>query len=455
MAGRGTDIELGGNKEFIADMQLRERGLSPTETPEEYEALWESALEDVKAQVKKEHDEVVVAGGLYVLGTERHESRRIDNQLRGRSGRQGDPGESRFYLSLGDDLMKRFNAAAVEAIMTRLNMPDDEPIESKMVSRAIKSAQTQVEQQNFEIRKNVLKYDEVLNRQRTVIYDERRRVLEGADLQEQVDHMITDVVTGYVEGATSEGYPEEWDLDQLWTALRSLYPISVTVDEVIEEAGGDRNGLSSEQLTELLVDDAHAAYEAREEELGSEVVRELERRVVLQVLDRKWREHLYEMDYLQEGIGLRAMAQRDPLVEYQREGFDMFNAMLEAIKEESVGFLFNVEVEIQQPAEQDGTAVLEAAANGQAVVDGQAPAAPVIEEPPARPATAMTAKGLQTTTRSDNLQYSAPTLDATEPERRATGDASVSSDEPGRNAPCPCGSGKKFKRCHGAPAAAR
>jgi len=442
MAGRGTDIELGGNKEFIADMLLRERGLSPTETPEEYEAAWESALEDVRAQVQKEHDEVVEAGGLYVLGTERHESRRIDNQLRGRSGRQGDPGESRFYLSLGDDLMKRFNAAAVETIMTRLNMPDDEPIESKMVSRAIKSAQTQVEQQNFEIRKNVLKYDEVLNRQRTVIYDERRRVLEGADLQDQVHNMLTDVISGYVEGATSEGYPEEWDLDQLWTALRSLYPISVTIDEVIEEAGGDRNGLSTEQLTELLVDDAHAAYEAREEELGSEVMRELERRVVLQVLDRKWREHLYEMDYLQEGIGLRAMAQRDPLVEYQREGFDMFNAMLDAIKEESVGFLFNVEVEVQQPAPEEP-----------AVDAEEVPAlvAPVVE----RSAPALTAKGLQTGGRSDNLQYSAPTLDTTEPEKAATGGAAVSSGEPGRNAPCPCGSGKKYKRCHGAPAAAR
>ena len=442
MAGRGTDIELGGNKEFIADMLLRERGLSPTETPEEYEAAWESALEDVRAQVQKEHDEVVEAGGLYVLGTERHESRRIDNQLRGRSGRPGDPGESRFYLSLGDDLMKRFNAAAVETIMTRLNMPDDEPIESKMVSRAIKSAQTQVEQQNFEIRKNVLKYDEVLNRQRTVIYDERRRVLEGADLQDQVHNMLTDVISGYVEGATSEGYPEEWDLDQLWTALRSLYPISVTIDEVIEEAGGDRNGLSTEQLTELLVDDAHAAYEAREEELGSEVMRELERRVVLQVLDRKWREHLYEMDYLQEGIGLRAMAQRDPLVEYQREGFDMFNAMLDAIKEESVGFLFNVEVEVQQPAPEEP-----------AVDAEEVPAlvAPVVE----RSAPALTAKGLQTGGRSDNLQYSAPTLDTTEPEKAATGGAAVSSGEPGRNAPCPCGSGKKYKRCHGAPAAAR
>ncbi len=445
MAGRGTDIELGGNKEFIADMQLRERGLSPSETPDDYEAAWDATLEDVRGQVQKEHDEVVEAGGLYVLGTERHESRRIDNQLRGRSGRQGDPGESRFYLSLGDDLMKRFNAAAVETIMTRLNMPDDEPIESKMVSRAIKSAQTQVEQQNFEIRKNVLKYDEVLNRQRTVIYDERRRVLEGADLQDQVDHMITDVVGGYVEGATSEGYPEDWDLDQLWTALRSLYPISVTVDEVIEEAGGDRNGLSTEQLTELLVDDAHAAYETREEELGSEVMRELERRVVLQVLDRKWREHLYEMDYLQEGIGLRAMAQRDPLVEYQREGFDMFNAMLDAIKEESVGFLFNVEVEVQQPTVEEPAVDAEEA-------PALAAAAPVVE----RSAPALTAKGLQMGSRSDNLQYSAPTLDATEPEKAATGGAAVSGGgEPGRNAPCPCGSGKKYKRCHGAPAAAR
>jgi preprotein translocase subunit SecA len=442
MAGRGTDIVLGGNTEFIADMQLRERGLSPTETPEDYEAAWEPTLDDVKAQVQKEHDEVVEAGGLYVLGTERHESRRIDNQLRGRSGRQGDPGESRFYLSLGDDLMKRFNAAAVEAIMTRLNMPDDEPIESKMVSRAIKSAQTQVEQQNFEIRKNVLKYDEVLNRQRTVIYEERRRVLEGADLQEQVQHMITDVVTGYVEGATAEGYPEDWDLDQLWTALKSLYPISLTVDDVVDEAGGDKAGLSGELLTELLTADAQAAYEAREEELGSEVMRELERRVVLQVLDRKWREHLYEMDYLQEGIGLRAMAQRDPLVEYQREGFDMFSGMLEAIKEESVGFLFNVEVQVQ-PTEPEPAAV-------EAASDGAAPLAV-----PERHAPALSAKGLEASHRNERLQYSAPTLDSAEPDAPATAGAAVGSGEPGRNAPCPCGSGKKYKRCHGAPAGAR
>ena len=356
MAGRGTDIMLGGNPEFMAARALRERGLSPIDTPEDYEAAWSDELTKAEAAVVAEHDEVVSLGGLYVLGTERHESRRIDNQLRGRSGRQGDPGESRFYLSLGDDLMRLFNAAAVEAIMDRLNIPDDVPIESKMVTGAIRNAQTQVEQQNFEIRKNVLKYDEVLNRQRTVIYDERRKVLEGADLHGQARGMIEDVVAGYVAGATEEQYPEDWDLEKLWTALGTLYPVGLTIEQIEEESGG-LGGLSPEFLQNRLTEDALAAYDRREEELGGEVMRELERRVILSVLDRKWREHLYEMDYLQEGIGLRAMGQRDPLVEYQREGFDLFTAMMDAIKEESVGFLFNVEVRLEdaaaQPAESD------------------------------------------------------------------------------------------------------
>ncbi len=225
MAGRGTDIQLGGNPEVIADDALRAQGLNPTDTPDEYEAAWDDALADAKAQVAKEHEEVVEAGGLYVLGTERHESRRIDNQLRGRSGRQGDPGESRFYLSLGDDLMRRFNGPMLESMMTTLRVPEDQPIESKMVSRAIRSAQTQVEQQNFETRKDVLKYDEVLNRQRTVIYDERRKVLDGEDLHEQVESMLDDVVGAYVDGATEAGYAEDWDLDQLWTGLKALYPV--------------------------------------------------------------------------------------------------------------------------------------------------------------------------------------------------------------------------------------
>jgi len=350
MAGRGTDIVLGGNVDFLLDQRLRERGLDPIETPEEYEAAWQEELPKVTAEAATEAEQVREVGGLYVLGTERHESRRIDNQLRGRSGRQGDPGESRFYLSLGDELMRRFNGATLESLLTRLNLPDDVPIEAKMVTRAIKSAQTQVEQQNFEIRKNVLKYDEVMNQQRVVIYDERRRILKGEDLRQQANDMLVDVVTAYVDGATAEGYSEDWDLEQLWGALRALYPVGVDHHELVDsEAVGEAGELTREELLEILVTDAEKAYAKREADIeeiaGPEAMRQLERNVLLSVLDRKWREHLYEMDYLKEGIGLRAMAQRDPLVEYQREGYDMFVGMLDALKEESVGFLFNVQVE--------------------------------------------------------------------------------------------------------------
>jgi preprotein translocase subunit SecA len=439
MAGRGTDIMLGGNPEFLASTELRQRGLSPIETPDDYEAAWSDALEKARSSVATEHEEVVEAGGLYVLGTERHESRRIDNQLRGRSGRQGDPGESRFYLSLGDDLMRLFNAAAVESIMNRLNIPEDVPIESKIVTRAIRSAQTQVESQNFEIRKNVLKYDEVLNKQRTVIYDERRKILEGTDLHEQVRHFIDDTIYAYVNAATSEGFPEEWDLDQLWTALRQLYPVSVSVPD-----DDRREELTSDELVDELTDDAHAAYDRREESLGAEPdgeprMRELERRVVLSVLDRRWREHLYEMDYLQEGIGLRAMGQRDPLVEYQREGFDMFTGMMDGIKEESVGFLFNLEVQIESDEE-----------------TGETDAEPV-EAAPTAPAPAFGNVGAPQ--RPAALQYSAPSVDGEGGTVKSSGGRDLGGGlvdatgaEPSRNAPCPCGSGRKYKRCHGDPA---
>ncbi|SEF95974.1 protein translocase subunit secA [Thermomonospora echinospora] len=450
MAGRGTDIMLGGNPDFRADLELHQRGLSPLETPEEYEAAWPEALEKAKDAVKGEHEEVVEAGGLYVLGTERHESRRIDNQLRGRSGRQGDPGESKFYLSLEDDLMRLFNSARVEAIMTRLNIPDDVPIESKIVSNAIRSAQTQVEQQNFEIRKNVLKYDEVLNRQRQVIYAERRKVLEGADLEEQVRRMIDEVVDGYVAGATGEGFAEEWDLDKLWKAFRQLYPITVSVEDLTEEVGGDISGLDAETLAERIRKDAQEAYDKREAELGSEVARELERRVILSVLDRKWREHLYEMDYLQEGIGLRAMAQRDPLVEYQREGFDMFNAMMDGIKEESVGYLFNLEVEVEEqpPAPTVGAKPVAVASTAKDTVpsDTEEAAEEAAEEAPA-----IHAKGLEEPKRPKKLDYSAPTVDGEGGVERHTEEVEDEYAGVGRNDPCPCGSGKKFKRCHGGP----
>ena len=549
MAGRGTDIMLGGSPDFIADQELHQRGLSPVDTPEDYEAAWPEAVAKAKAAVAAEHEEVVAAGGLYVLGTERHESRRIDNQLRGRSGRQGDPGKSRFYLSLEDDLMRMFRSDRVAALMDRMNIPDDVPVENKVVSRAIRSAQTQVEQQNFEIRKDVLKYDDVLNRQRQVVYGERHEVLEGADLHTQVRGMLDEVIDAYVKAATADGYPEEWDLDKLWKAFRQLYPIATTSDEVIEEVGGEKANLTADHLKEAIQEDAQAAYDRREAELTAEIMRDVERRVVLSVLDRRWREHLYEMDYLREGIGLRAMAQRDPLVEYQREGYDMFNEMMEGIKEESATALFNLQIEVQQNpiVEEAGEGVIPgmlfgasaAAAQGQQQQPQPQSAAgattaarprrsrpappPVAAEPAApvpaafggssatkqggatKPGPARTAeqpdagagagrnakrgkhaadgrghasdgrghataagRGEAATQSSDEeeqpssgptlppgfeprrprqLQYSAPSdSGGVEVKRDSAADPYASV---GRNDPCPCGSGRKYKRCHG------
>ena len=426
MAGRGTDIMLGGNPEFRAAAELERRELDPVENAAEYEAAWPSALHQAQEDVRAEHDEVSQLGGLYVLSTERHESRRIDNQLRGRSGRQGDPGETRFYLSLEDDLMRLFKGDMVNSFLQRFNVPDDVPIEAKMVTNAIRSAQTQVEAQNFEIRKNVLKYDEVMNRQRQVIYSERGRVLDGEDIQDQILTFMDDTIAAYVQATTAEGFSEEWDLDALWTALGTLYPISISQEDVIKAAGGDIADVDADFLLESILADIKSAYAARENELTAPVMREFERRVILSVLDRKWREHLYEMDYLQEGIGLRAMAQRDPLVEYQREGYALFVAMMDGIKEESVGFLFNVEVSVDQVVDTDG--------------DGE------VDE------VELFAKGLEAQ-RQNQLQYSAPSetgeVQATAATIRSGSGGSY--DGVGRNEPCPCGSGKKFKQCHGNP----
>jgi len=400
MAGRGTDIMLGGNPEFMADFELQRKGLNPSETPQEYEKAWPDEISRQKAAVEKEHETVVSLGGLYVLGTERHESRRIDNQLRGRSGRQGDPGESRFYLSLQDELMKRFNSGLVERFLGAAGMPEDTPLESKIVSNAIKSAQTQVESLNFEMRKNVLKYDDVMNKQRSVVYSERREVLEGADIKDLTNNFLEETITAYVNSATSDGVAENWDLNTLWLALKALFPISFSAQDLINEVG-EVGALDSEFVLDRVLVDARSAYEKRESELSAPIMRELERKILLSVLDKKWREHLYEMDYLQEGIGLRAMAQRDPLVEYQREGYDLFSAMMDAVKEQLVGHLFSAEVQVE--GDQVG------------------------------------AKGLTPTPAPvSQLQYSAAEIETT------------SSGGTSRNAPCPCGSGKKYKRCHGA-----
>ncbi|MFM7495428.1 MAG: preprotein translocase subunit SecA [Candidatus Nanopelagicus sp.] len=399
MAGRGTDIMLGGNPEFMADFELQRKGLNPSETPQEYEKAWPDEISRQKAAVEKEHETVISLGGLYVLGTERHESRRIDNQLRGRSGRQGDPGESRFYLSLQDELMKRFNSGLVERFLGAAGMPDDTPLESKIVSNAIKSAQTQVESLNFEMRKNVLKYDDVMNKQRSVVYSERREVLEGADIKDLTNKFLEETITAYINSATSDGMAENWDLNTLWLAFKALFPISFSAQELINEVG-EVGALDSEFLLDRVLVDARKAYEKRESELGAPIMRELERKILLSVLDKKWREHLYEMDYLQEGIGLRAMAQRDPLVEYQREGYDLFSAMMDAVKEQLVSHLFSAEVQVE---------------GNQVGAQGLTP----------------------TPAPTSQLQYSAAEIETT------------SSGETSRNAPCPCGSGKKYKRCHG------
>jgi preprotein translocase subunit SecA len=432
MAGRGTDIVLGGNVDFLADKRLRERGLDPIETAEDYEAAWDEVLPRVKVEAEAEAKKVCEVGGLYVLGTERHESRRIDNQLRGRSGRQGDPGESRFYLSLGDELMRRFNGAALESLLTRLNLPEDVPIEAKMVTGAIKSAQTQVEQQNFEVRKNVLKYDEVMNLQRKVVYAERRTLLEGESVQDQAHSMLIDVITAYVDGATAEGYSEDWDLGALWEALKMLYPVGIDYHHLIDsDAVGEPGELTREELLAALIEDAEFAYAVRESELteigGDTAMRQLERSVLLTTVDRKWREHLYEMDYLKEGIGLRAMAQRDPLVEYQREGYDMFMGMLDGLKEESVGLLFNAQVQaVAPPAAQVGamnapSAMAEFAAQAAAKAK-QAPVdapAPVEDKPKAAPA-ALRVKGVDDDG-TPALTYSGPSEDGSAEVQRGSG----------------------------------
>lgn len=369
MAGRGTDIMLGGNPEFMAVQALKEKGLDPEEDAEAYEAAWPSALAQAKKDVALGHDEVVALGGLYVLGTERHESRRIDNQLRGRSGRQGDPGKSRFYLSMEDDLMRLFNTGAAARVM-QSGVPDDLPLEFKMVSSAIKSAQAQVEGRNTEIRKNVLKYDDVMTEQRETIYGERTRVLRGEDLSATINSFIESTISGPVALATEADDNNDWDLKTLWAGLGNLYPASLTIAD-LETAVGGKSALTTEYITEQLVDDAKLQYKLAADrlkenfvataQLGEDPMPEMERRVLLSVVDRLWREHLYEMDYLKEGIGLRAMGQRNPLVEYKTEGYLMFQTMMERIKEETIQNIFGYAKAFQEAMERTSeSAVTEA-----------------------------------------------------------------------------------------------
>jgi preprotein translocase subunit SecA len=437
MAGRGTDIILGGNAEEMAKADVR--ALGPNATEEDREQAFRQAMDVYASQCAEEGAKVKELGGLYVIGTERHESRRIDNQLRGRSGRQGDPGGSRFFLSLQDDLMRLFNASAVDRIMTRLRIPDDVPIEHKWVTRAVANAQRQVESLNFDRRKNVLKYDDVLNEQRKVVYGQRQRLLEG-DL-DAVEELATKYLYDTVEALVGEHcppgvYPEEWDLDGLATRLEQIY------DHGIDFAALDLDEVDADELVDRIHDDARTAYERRIAEVGgSEVMREVERRVILSIVDRKWREHLYEMDALRDGIGLRAVGQRDPLVEYQREAYDSFVAMMAGVKEEAVTYFFRIPITRAdapaRPADaEDRVATVIPLGGGderltyQAAGDGTA----------GQGATTTDAGGREVERRSDGTTV----------RRVAAGSTYTVDEKVGRNDPCPCGSGQKYKRCHGA-----
>ena len=440
MAGRGVDILLGGNAEYLARAEMSARGwdndaylleqLSDGDRAA-YEAEYEPILEAKKLECAEEHERVIEAGGLYILGTERHESRRIDNQLRGRSGRQGDPGATRFYLSLDDDLMRFFATGMISTVMDRLNLPEDMPIESKMVSKAIERAQSQVEGQNYELRKNVLKYDEVMNKQREVVYEQRRQLLEGADLSEKALEFVAEAVEGVIGTyANMEAHPEEWDWDGLDAAMAQLYPTELS-------GTFDKESMSFPALLDAYQEEALAYYAKREEEIGKEKMRELERLVFVSILDNKWREHLYEMDYLREGIGLRGYGQRDPEIEYKREGYDMFQSMMGAAKEEFVRYMFHVQVvEETQEQPQAVTASHDAAP---AMLDAPAPTSAGAVAPAPAPNGVPNGK--------------APAQSVPAKVTMSVGGGPAPSGEDfskvGRNAPCPCGSGRKFKKCHG------
>ncbi|MDQ4081822.1 MAG: SEC-C metal-binding domain-containing protein, partial [Actinomycetota bacterium] len=379
----------------------------------------------------------------YVLGTERHEARRIDNQLRGRSGRQGDPGESRFYLSGQDDLVRLFAGDRIFGIMDRFKLPDDEPMEAGILSKQIENAQKKVEEQNFVMRKNVLKYDDVLNIQRQKIYEQRRAVLEGEDLSDQMRGWIDELVEGMVRQHTESEYQEEWDLEAHFNDVSSLYPTEIDRDDP------DLKRMTREELIEEFQDDARDAYEAKEEELGSELMREIERYLILQVVDARWREHLDAMEYLREGIHLRAMAQKDPLSEYRAEGHALFQELTTTIREEVLRYVFHVELareEVEQLQPADGG---DGRGNGNLVYEHESlSGAEAIHAATASPAAVGAAGAVTPAAASQGVASGTASAAAAAPV--ATQRVASEWDRVGRNDACRCGSGKKYKKCHGA-----
>jgi preprotein translocase subunit SecA len=408
MAGRGTDILLGGNPDFLARELLRRRGVDPQAASEEDRRR---ALDEARGITDDEHRQVVALGGLHILGTERHESRRVDNQLRGRSGRQGDPGSSRFYLSLEDDLLRIFGSQRIQTLMGRLGMEEGEPIEHRLVTRAVQTAQKRVEAHHFEIRKHLLEYDDVMNKQREVIYGMRRQILDGESQAETVREWMEDLLDSVVDlYAAPDAHPEDWDLAGLAEGLGRQFDVKLPA------AVAGREVASRDALREALGEAVEARYGARETELGSEVLRHLERWVMLQIIDTQWKDHLLSMDHLKEGIGLRGYGQRDPLTEYKREAFDLFQDMVERVKSAVVELLLRMQIAREAR-----------------------PEAPVARPAPRR----------ATPAPSPTVLSHRPAERGPEP-GRASGPAAraaAASGKTGRNDACPCGSGKKYKKC--------
>jgi preprotein translocase subunit SecA len=436
MAGRGVDIKLAGSPEGMAQAELRKLGLSPND--ESYEEELNALVEQFESQIQAQADEVRELGGLFIVGTERHESRRIDNQLRGRSGRQGDPGESRFFLSAEDDLIRLFAGDRIYKILDRLGPVneegEEEALEAKMLTRTIENAQKKVEEQNFLIRKRVLEYDDVMNEQRRVVYKYRREILEGKDMSDSAREGVGEVVSSLVDDYTPGDVMEDWDLAELQTQVQQLWPSTVDVTAIPIE------NVDREDLREQLLADALATYDRREQDFGDEIMRQLERAILLQIIDNRWREHLYEMDYLREGIHLRGFAQIDPLVAYKNEGFTMFEALMHSIWEEFARLIFHVEVEVAPRAQEQFAPPVQA--GGFDYSGGTA------EQPSALGQAALaTAAGPDAAAEQDMERSPQPGNGAPVEQETVVKD---DKDKIGRNDPCWCGSGKKYKKCHGA-----
>jgi preprotein translocase subunit SecA len=436
MAGRGVDIKLGGDPEHLAIAELKKKGVN--HDSEGFEEALQEKTEELRPQTKGEAEEVRELGGLFICGTERHESRRIDNQLRGRSGRQGDPGASRFFLSAEDDVIRLFAGDRIYKILDKLGPVDDDgtevPLEAKMLTKTVENAQKKVEEQNFLIRKRVLEYDDVMNEQRRVVYKYRREILEGRDISETARDEIEGVVERLVEEYTTGDLLDEWDLGELETQLRLIWPVSIDVGTLAPES------VDRETLKDELDEDAMSAYDEREEQLGEELLRYVERSILLQVIDNRWREHLFDMDYLREGIHLRGFAQIDPLVAYKNEGFSMFEELMHSIWEEFSKLIFRAEVEVEGP--QNGPAAAGAEPDRLDYSGGTLEAQPsALQQVAAAAVDVAAAQAAGPGNGGGNGAGAAEVVETVVKDEH---------DNIGRNDPCWCGSGKKYKKCHGA-----